>query len=299
MDFLQLKYFQEVAKQQHLTKAANELNVSQPALSKMISKLEERLGYQLFDRSNRQIRLNALGEAYLKVVENIFHELQKGEKELAFLAEKQNHLISVAVTIPTILPQLLGGFMEHQPKARFRQYQAFAERMRLQLESGEIDVGISTFPIEGDDIEWHPIIEEEILLAVPSSHPLAYKKRIHLNEVKDDPFIVMPPGYGFRQMTENFCSAAGFYPDYAFEGDETGITYELVEKGLGVAFSPSLIRSTRVSSMDLTELSIIEPKCVRTVGLVWHKKHNHTDTVKDFIHYTTQFLEREKSLFIK
>lgn len=297
MDLLQLKYFQEVAKHQHLTKAAQELNISQPALSKMISKLEQRLGYQLFDRTGRQIRLNRLGESYLKIVENVFSELQKGEKELAFLTEKQNELISVAVTIPTILPQLLGGFLENHPKARFRQYQAFADRMKFQLETGEIDVGISTFPIEGDNIEWYPIIEEEILLAVPLSHPLAGQKSIRLNEVENDPFIVMPPGYGFRQMTENFCAEAGFYPDFAFEGDETGVTYELVEKGLGIAFSPSLIRSPRLSNLNLAELSIVEPKCTRSVGLVWHVERAQTKTVQEFIAYTITFLEQAKISF--
>lgn len=295
MDLLQLKYFQEVAKHQHLTKAAQELNVSQPALSKMISKLEQRLGYQLFDRTGRQIRLNNLGKAYLKIVENVFLELQKGEKELAFLTEKQNELISVAVTIPTILPQLLGGFLEHRPKARFRQYQAFADRMKTQLETGEIDVGISTFPIEGDNIEWYPIIEEEVLLAVPLSHPLAERKSIYLHEVENDPFIVMPPGYGFRQMTENFCAEAGFYPDFAFEGDETGVTYELVEKGLGIAFSPSMIRSQRLSSLKLAELNIIEPKCTRSVGLIWHKERTQTQTAQEFIAYTINFLEKAKN----
>lgn len=294
MDFLQLKYFQEVAKHQHLTKAAQALNVSQPALSKTISKLEMRLGYQLFDRTGRQIRLNSLGQAYLKTVDTIFLELQKSEKELAFLTEKQNRLISVAVTIPTILPELLGGFLKTNPQAQFRQYQAFAQRMQSQLESGEIDVGISTFPIQGENIEWYPIIEEEILLAVPLTHPLALRKSIELTEVRNDPFIVMPPGYGFRDLTENLCAQAGFYPDFAFEGDETGVTYELVEKGLGIAFSPSLIRSKRISSLQLTELKISEPKCTRSVGLVWHKERSQTDTVKEFIAYTIAFLEEQK-----
>lgn len=299
MDLLQLKYFQEVAKHQHLTKAAKELNVSQPALSKMISKLEQRLGYQLFDRTGRQIQLNSLGEAYLKIVENIFFELKKGEKELAFLTEKQKDLVTVAVTIPPILPQLLGGFLKQHPKARFRQYQAFADRMKTQLETGEIDVGISTFPIEGDNIEWFPVIEEEMLLAVPLSHPLAEQKSIYLNEVENDPFIVLPPGYGFRKMTESFCAKAGFYPDFAFEGDEASVTYELVEKGLGIAFSPSFIRSQRLSSLNLAELKIIEPKCMRSVGLVWHKERTQTKTVREFIAYTIEFLEKAKTSFEK
>jgi DNA-binding transcriptional LysR family regulator len=107
IDLLQLRYFQIVAKHQHLTKAAEALNITQPALSKMIAKLENNLGYELFDRKGRQIQLNKLGESYLRTVEHVFLYLKEGEKELAYLAEKQNNLISISVTIPSILPELL------------------------------------------------------------------------------------------------------------------------------------------------------------------------------------------------
>jgi len=298
MDLLQLKYFQEVAKHQHLTKAAQELKVSQPALSKMISKLEQSLGYQLFDRTGRQIRLNRFGKAYIQTVENVFLELKKGEKELAFLAEKQSELISVAVTIPLILPELFGGFLEKNPKTRFRQYHAFSEKMKSQLETGVIDIGISTVPLEGEDIEWYPVFQEEILLAVPLSHPLSQNKRIYLKDVENDPFIVMPEGYGFRDMTETFCASAGFYPNFAFEGDETGITFELVEKGLGVAFSPTIIKNQRVASLSIAELHIIEPPCFRSVGLVWQKNRVQTKVVQEFIAFTIEYLKQRENRFL-
>ena len=295
LDLLQLKYFQAVAKHQHLTKAAQEMNVSQPALSKMIAKLEQDLGYELFDRSGRQIRLNKLGAAYLIRVENIFMELKAGERELAFLSEQQKELISVAVTIPLILPELLGGFLDTHSKARFRQYHASSERMKKQLETGEIDVGISTVPMSGEEIEWVPVLEEEILLSVPLTHPLAERTSINLKEVQNDPFIVMSSGYGFRDMTEKFCAKAGFYPNYAFEGDETGVTYELVEKGLGVAFCPAIIRSSKATLLKIARLKISDPECKRIVGLVWHKDRKHSVMVKEFISYTIDFLEQIKN----
>lgn len=294
MDFLQLKYFQLVAKYQHLTKAAQALNISQPALSKMISKLENDLGYELFERKGRKIALNKLGEAYLHTVENVFAELKNGEHALAILAEKQSQLITMAVTIPTILPELLGAFLEKHPKARFRQFQASSDHMKKQLESGEIDVGISTTPIIGDEIEWLPVLEEELMLTVPLNHPLADRGSIRLIEVKDDPFIVMPNGFDFRRMTDAFCAEAGFSPNYAFEGVETGITQELVEKGLGVAFFPPLVTSKRVYDLQTAKLSIIEPKCSRSVGLVWHKRRSCPQIVQDFIAYTIQYLEGKR-----
>ncbi|MDQ0270444.1 LysR family transcriptional regulator [Cytobacillus purgationiresistens] len=293
MDLLQMKYFEAVARHQHLTKAAAELNVSQPALSKMISKLEQDLGYELFDRTGRQIKLNKYGEAYKGTVEKVFLEMKIGERELAFLAEKQNDLITVAVTIPLILPDLFGGFLEKQPRVRFRQYHASSERMSHQLQIGEIDVGISTVPIIGNDIEWYPVLEEDILMSVPITHPLANRESIFLKELEHDPFIVMSAGYGFRDMTERFCEKAGFYPNFAFEGDETGVTYELVEKGLGVAFCPSIIKSKRSESLNIAKLKIKEPECTRIVGVVWHKRRAQSEMVKEFIAFTINFLKKQ------
>lgn len=283
-----------VAKHQNLTKSAEILNISQPALSKMIAQLEKDLGYQLFDRKGREIQLNRLGEAYLRTVEKVFIELDAGEKELALLSEKQNQLVSVAITIPSILPELLGGFLDKYPTVRFRQYQAFSKRMKKQIETGEVDIGISTLPVNGEEIKWVPILEEELLLSVPLTHPLADRGSIYLHEVKDDPFIVMPPGYGFRNMTEDFCAKAGFSPNYSFEGNETGITQELVEAELGVAFLPSLLTSQRVFNLQTAKLRIIEPRCVRTIGIVRHKYRECPDIVNHFIQHTIKYLEQKK-----
>lgn len=291
MDLLQLKYFQVVAKLQHLTKSAEALHISQPALSKMISTLEKSLGYELFDRKGRQIKLNRLGEAYLATVEKVFNELNEGERNLAYLAERQNNRLSIAVTIPNILPELLGTFLELHPDARFRQYHASTEKIKQQILSGEVDVGISTFPVHGPDLEWQPVLEEEILLSVPLKHRLAARKEISLIEVKDDPFIVPAQGYSFRDMTVSFCAQAGFYPNFAFEGDETGITLELVEKGLGIAFFPQIMTSRRMINMAFAKLRIADPVCRRTVGLVWHKKRDYSKMAKDFIEHTTVFLK--------
>lgn len=296
MDLLQLKYFQVVAKHQHLTKAAHELNITQPALSKMIATLEKSLGYKLFDRKGRNIQLNKLGKSYLRTVEKVFQSLNEGKKELAYIDDKQNKLISISVTIPSILPELLGDFMKLRKGVCFRQHHASYERIKKQIESGEIDVGISTFPVIGENIVWSPIIEEEIVLSVPLTHPLANSKKIRLKECENEPFIVSPSGYDFRDMTERFCREAGFSPNFAFEGDETGVTQELVEKGLGVAFLPSVLINSRSNDLQTAKLKIIEPPCKRTVGLVWHKYHSYSDIVKDFITYTIEFLEQKAKM---
>ena len=111
--------------------------------------------------------------------------------------------------------------------------------MKRQLDNIEIDFCISSVPIEGEEIVWEPLITEEIFLVVPSV-PFIRRENIHLHEVKDEPFISMNTGYGFRHLTDEFCKEAGFTPHIAFEVDEPTVISDLIKQGLGIAFVPSL-----------------------------------------------------------
>jgi DNA-binding transcriptional LysR family regulator len=292
MELLQLKYFQVVAKHQHLTKAANELNIAQSSLSKTISRLEKDLGYSLFNRQGRQIKLSVLGEAYLRRVDRVFLELLEGQRELEQLAQLEETLISFAVTIPSILPSLLKEFLGQYPAARLKQYQSTSADMKLQLLNGDIDIGISTVPIRGDDIEWMPIFEEEILLLVAHSHPLAARESVRLIELDKELFVSLTTGYGFRDLMDHYCKLAGFRMNIAFEGHEAGIMNHLIEMGLGIGFSPELT-VVKQANPNTARLRITEPACRRTIGLAWNRRRFMPAVVQNFkrfvIHYFTRF----------
>jgi transcriptional regulator, LysR family len=96
MNLLQLKYFLTVARCEHMTRAAEELHIAQPSLSKVISKLEEELGVLLFERVGRQIKLNHFGKAFLNRVERVFLELDNGKRELSDMSINESSYISIA-----------------------------------------------------------------------------------------------------------------------------------------------------------------------------------------------------------
>ncbi|MDR4283175.1 LysR family transcriptional regulator [Bacillus thuringiensis] len=278
MELLQLKYFQTVARLEHMTKAAEELHIAQPSLSKTIARLEKDLGVPLFDRQGRQITLNSFGKVFLKRVERIFHELSEGEREIKDLAELQQSSITLAVSIPRILPELLGSFLLEHPNVRFQQFLASTPSMKRQLDNIEIDFCISSVPIEG----------EEIFLVVPSGHRLSGRENIHLHEVKDEPFISMNTGYGFRHLTDEFCKEAVFTPHIAFEVDEPTVISDLIKQGLGIAFVPSLTL-LKNSTLASSKLRIIEPTCQRTIGLSWSKKRYLSKTAQQFREFVIDY----------
>jgi DNA-binding transcriptional LysR family regulator len=266
MEFLQLQYFQTVARLEHMTKAAEQLRIAQPSLSKTIARLESDLGVPLFDRQGRQLKLNSYGRAFLARVDRAFMELNEGKRELQDLAGLDRGLVTLAVSIPRILPELLGSFLKEYPQVHFRQRFESTSSMKRLLDSGDIDFCISSVPIEGPELEWKPLLTEEVFLLVPSEHPLSRRESIRLLEVKDEPFIGMNAGVGFRELTDAFCRDAGFQPNIAFEGDDPDIIGGLVEQGLGIAFIPALSMN-RVSRPQLKRLRITNPTCQRTIGL--------------------------------
>ncbi|KFN03435.1 LysR family transcriptional regulator [Bacillus clarus] len=288
MELLQLKYFQTVARLEHMTKAAEELRIAQPSLSKTIARLEKDLGIPLFDRQGRQIALNSYGKVFLKRVERVFHELSEGKRDIKDLAELQQDSITLAVSIPRILPELLGSFLLEHRNVRFQQFLASTPSMKRQLDDMEIDFCISSIPIEGDEIVWEPLMTEEIFLVVPSGHRFSNRKSIHLYEVKDEPFISMNTGYGFRQLTDQFCKEAGFTPHIAFEVDEPSVISDLIKQGLGIAFVPSLTL-LKNSVLSSNRLRIIEPNCKRTIGLSWSKRRYLSKTAQQFREFVINY----------
>jgi DNA-binding transcriptional LysR family regulator len=289
MNYLQLKYFQEVAKLEHMTKAAENLNVSQPSLSNSISRLEKSLGVPLFIRQGRKIKLTSFGKVFLQKVNHSFLELEEAEKMLKEMADIDSGIISIATTLPSLLPLLLKEYLTIHPKARMMQKEALSETEIIsQLENSEIDLCISTFPIHSPEIEWLPLYTEEIFLSVPSWHRFANRESVELLEVADEPFISITPEYGFRRKTDSLCQEAGFEPDIAFEIAEAGIIQGLVELGLGVTFTPKYAINHYTQPKSV-QLHISTPICERTIGIAWHKTHFQSKAVQEFKRFSIEY----------
>lgn len=296
MELQQLRYFQVTARCEHMTKAAQELNVSQPALSKTIARLEEGLGAPLFHREGRQIRLNNFGSSFLVRVDRIFQEIEEGQRQIRDMSGLDNGIISVGISLPHILPFLLTDFLKLHPKVEIKQYQIHSKDMRGPLEQGSMDICISSSPIFGGHIEWMPLLEEEIFLSVPSNHPFADRNSISLEEVKDEIFINRFTGYEFRDLCDHFCSQAGFTANTSIELEEAGAILRLVELGAGISFTPQLSLLNKWGP-NTVQLRISNPNCKRTIGIAWNKEHYLTKAAVEFRQFTVDFFRNIVSTY--
>jgi LysR family transcriptional activator of glutamate synthase operon len=288
MELLQLHYFRTVARLEHVTRAAEELRVAQPALSKTIARLEAELGVLLFERRGRRVALNTYGQAFLRHVERVFIEIEAGRQELADLAGLEHGTVTVAATTLRLLPDLLGAFRDRYPGVNFRLSQASTAEMQAWLVSGEIDLCLASAPIAGPGIRAVALFTEDILLAVPPRHRLAGRGRIPLGDVAAEPFISAKQGYWSRDLTDAACRQAGFIPHIICEGDEPGALRSLVAAGLGVAFLPTSSQRAGAEP-EVAWLHITEPVCQRTVSLVWREDRYLSAAVRRFRQFAVEY----------
>jgi DNA-binding transcriptional LysR family regulator len=193
----------------------------------------------------------------------------------------------VASTQP--LPELLSGFLARYPRVRFRLFQQQSlSTVVQQLERGEIDLCISSPPIEQPGITWVPLLTEEIFLLVPPGHRLAGRGSIRLIEAVDEPFISLKPGHGLRDLMDELCKQAGFVPTIAFEGDESATVRGLVTAGLGVTFVAG--KSWQIlPEQSFVLLRIEEPVCQRTIGLAWLEDRYLSEATRRFQQFVIEY----------
>ena len=173
MDLLQLRYFQAVARHQHVSRAAAELRVAQPALSRAIARLEAELGVPLFDRRGRRVRLNRFGAMFLVRADRALDELDQGQHELRDAAGLAQGTVAVAAETLRTLSGLVAGFLTGHPGVSFRLFQSPAPAMAAQLQAGEVDLCLASQPLPGPGLASAELLSEEVLLAVPPSHRLS------------------------------------------------------------------------------------------------------------------------------
>ncbi|WP_258276034.1 LysR substrate-binding domain-containing protein [Paenibacillus sp. SC116] len=156
--------------------------------------------------------------------------------------------------------------------------------MKIELlEKGEIDFCLTSSSIDRPGIGCLLLMTEEIVLAVPDTHRLKDRQRIHLSEVANDRFISLKPGYCFREITDEFCRKAGFIPNIVSEGDEPATITGLIRAGLGIALIPI---AAKKELPPLTLLHIEEPVCQWTPHVAWNENQYLSlaaQTFRDFV----------------
>ncbi|AEP89592.1 LysR family transcriptional regulator [Bacillus subtilis] len=269
MEWEQLEYFQTLARIQHVTKAAETLSITQPALSRSIVRLENQLGVPLFDRQGRSIKLNKYGERFLKRVDSIIKEFTEGKEEIQSLLKPDQGEVSLGFLHTlgtTIVPNLIGAFKNQYPNVHFQLNQSHSNQLLDKLKSGELDLCLlASFPVESN-IMWKPLWKEELFLFLPKNHVLATREDITLNEIANEPFVLMKEGFALRVTIDHIFEQVNINPNIVFEGEEAATIAGFVAAGLGVSILPDF---KGLDQTNIAKVRISWPRFERTVGISW------------------------------
>ncbi|WP_088228344.1 LysR family transcriptional regulator [Desulfosporosinus sp. FKB] len=294
MEWTQFQYFQVVAQLQHFTKAAETLNISQPALSRSIARLEEELGVPLFERQGRTVVLNGYGRIFLNRVNRAIQEVTLGQQEIQDLIDPSQGSVSLGFIHSqgsNLVPDLLGTFHKNFPGIRFMLYQNLTNQVIDQLETGDIDFCFCSQPLAHENVHWIQLFTEEIILIVPREHPLAQRKTVKLAELSEEPFIAYKKELSLGEITDRLFREAGITPKVTFEGEEIGTIMGLVAAKLGIALIP------KVKAFDMSGLSQVHvsaPLCQRVIGMAWVEGRYLSPAAKRFKEFVMEHFLHEK-----
>jgi DNA-binding transcriptional LysR family regulator len=265
-----LRQFVAVAREQHMSRAAELLGVPQPTLSRSIARLEADLGVTLFSRPGRTVRLTRHGHMLLAGAERCLAELESHVRLLADEVSPEHGKVALAFlhTLGSqVVPMMVGEFRARHPAIRFGLVQGGYGEMLGRLRAGDVDLCLVAPLPKDPDVMTCALDEQRIDLFVPAGHRLAGRDEIGLAEAASEEFVSFEPGYGMRQIADDLCASAGFTPRIAFEGEEVDTVRGFVGARFGVALLPA--SAPRRGDRGVVGLRISEPHASRTVGLVW------------------------------
>lgn len=270
MDLRQLEYFQMVAKTNSITRAAEQLHVSQSTVTLAIQKLEDELGSLLFDRSQKQLSLTTEGHVFVQKVSDALNLLQDGIVEVNNYRQLKKGTLKVGV--PPMLgsflfPEIVAGFTKIYPALQLSIVEESSFELRQLLEKGELDLGIINLYHPSPLLETLALGKEQIVACLPLTHSLANRSSISLSEIKDELFILFKEGAYNRKIILEECKVHGFTPTILLSSDQIETMKGLVVKGVGICF---LIEDIARKGTNYMSIPLTNPLYLN-YGLAWKR----------------------------
>ncbi|MGY2274466.1 MULTISPECIES: LysR family transcriptional regulator [Pseudomonas] len=275
----QLRYFVEIADSGSFSAAAERLFVAQSALSRQIKELETQLQTPLFERTARQPRLTAAGEAFYPRARNLLNELLKASEMATQVGngELGTLRLSHSSTVPMSGPLLQGisTWLERCPGVSMDIVKLSSEAQLEEIADGRLEVGLLRLPVlrQREGVRVVPLYREQLLLAVPPNHGLARSNApVELEQLKDEAFISIPHPQrgGLSYLSAELCMRAGFFPKAARVMSRKTTQLQLIQAGFGIALLPKSMQDIAPATVHF--LPLADPDCLSTVALACAQK---------------------------
>ncbi|MGW5193170.1 LysR family transcriptional regulator [Kribbella sp. NPDC004138] len=265
-----LRWFAVLAETEHLTEAAAALGTSQPNLSRSLQRVERAFGVPLFERERRGVRLNPYGRLVLDAARAGVTAVDTAKRQIDALLDPESGTVRLAFlhsVATSLMPDLLKAFRAVAPRVEFQLRQEPAHDIVQDLETGEAEIAIVAPRPDPSRFGWHLLERQRLCLHVPPGHALASRHRVELEAARDEAFVGLQPGFGFRRVTDRLCREAGFSPQLAFEATDLATIDSLVGAGLGVAILPA--GAVRGNDSGAVSVPLAGVRSRREIGMSW------------------------------
>jgi DNA-binding transcriptional LysR family regulator len=266
MELRHLRYFIAVAEERHITRAAQRLGIQQPPLSLQIRALEKELGVELFRRKPRGVELTDSGSVFLERARAVLEEVDRASASARRTARGEQGRVVVGFTSSApfhpFVPRVIRAFRELSPLVTLVLEESGSSELVAGLHNEAIDAAFIRSPVEDVvDLTVQPLLEEEMLAALPAGHALAARKlantALPLATIANEVFILYkrPGAPGLYDTIIAACRRAGFKPKVGQEAPRIISTLNLVAAGLGVSIVPASLRRLQMDGVTYRPLS--------------------------------------------
>jgi len=286
-----LKCFLEVTRTGNFTTASENLFITQPALSRIIKSLEDEIGAPLFIRTRKKLILTDAGRILKKHALKIENQLQQLDAELdkMFMQRKRQIRIGLpTITNSIFFSKLIASFHEEYPEVIFLLEEDGSKPVEEKVLNNLLDFGVVVLSEENENLDSIIFVNEKLKLVVSSSHRLAGKQEVSLQELKKEDFIMFDRDFVLRNLVINSCREAGFQPKIISETSQLEFIQELVAYNIGITLLPE---STCIElTDDFKTITVTNPEIEWNLAMIWRKDASLSQIAQEFVRFAKEKL---------
>lgn len=291
LNFNQLRVFYKAAKNLNFTAAANELFITQPAVTFQVKSFEEYCELKLFKKKGRRVYLTDEGKSLYEYAARIFQYEKEIENAIDEMRELKRGVLRLGTTktyARYFMPLMITSFHKNFPNIKIQLNEGSSADMIYSLVDFKIDVAIIAKAIDHAGVNFFPFSREEMALIAPPDYPLAGKKEVSFKELAKEPFIMKEIGSGTRKLVEELFARAKCKPNILMETSNTEFIKQLVNRGEGVSFLVKEAVAAELKNKDLIEVPLKGHKILLEVSIAYLKGQVLSPPARAFVDTLTR-----------
>ena len=288
MTIRHLRLFVEVYKTANITKAASNLNMTQPTVTRAIKELEKNYNIQLFDRINGKLLVTDEGKRFYQYAFSVLEAYNQLEQNAPALENTKTIRIGSTIGLgSTHIPILVSSFMKSHPQISIKTSIYNSHMLQEYLENGELDFALIEGEVSNDNLFSKSFRDDSLMLILPPKSKLASKKKLSLEDIKNEPIILREKGSVGRSYIESIFEANNIFINPVMESASTSAIIHAVHYGIGISFLPEGLIRRYIDSGYVETNSLYDASFRRKNYLVWSKSKIISPTIQEFMNMIT------------